>query len=301
MAERTAVTIGFFDGVHLGHRALLQRVRQEADARGLEAVAVTFDLHSLEVLHGQGMRPTLLTTLEKVEQLQTAGMQRVEVLHFTPEFAAQTGEQFIADYLVGQLRAAYVAVGHDFRFGRGRAYTADDLKQVAGEFGVEVDVLSRVEIGGARVSSSALRELVVEGRVAAVPPLLGRPFSLRGLVVEGRRMGRSIGFPTANLAVDRRKLLPAHGVYVVQAGEPTEARLGMMNIGLRPTVGGGGVTIEVHLLDYDADLYGATLEVQFLDRLRDERRFDSLEALRQQLERDREAARLVGAAGLTAA
>ncbi len=285
----TALTIGFFDGVHRGHQVLLQRVLAAAARLGARPVAVTFDLHSLEVLHGRGPLKTILTTAEKVALLRACGLDDVVVYHFTPEFAAQSGQEFVENALVAELQARSICVGRDFRFGHHRSCGAADLAALAGRHGVEVDIVDLVGADGHKVGSRAIRAELAVGDVATAAAMLGRPYTLTGTVVEGRRLGRTIGFPTANLAVDPRKIVPEHGVYAVRwAGRP-----GVLNIGVRPTVGGVAETIEAHWLDYSGDLYGATLTVEFVARLRPERRFADLAALQTQIAHDVARARQV--------
>ena len=289
-----AVTIGFFDGVHRGHQRLIERVRAVAAAAGLRPAALTFDLHSLEVLHGHAPLQTILSTAEKAALLESYGLA-VTVLHFTPEFAAQTGAEFVARVLVEQLGARAVVVGRDFRFGRGRACGAADLEALAAAHGVAVTVVDLVDEAGHKIGSRAIRERLAAGEVSSAADLLGRPYSLTGEVVEGRRLGRTIGFPTANLAVDPRKIVPACGVYAVWARLADRRYPAALNLGIRPTVdaGAGAVSIEAHLLDFDGDLYGRTLTVEFVARLRDEQRFDGLPALQRQIAADVTAARAV--------
>lgn len=292
-----AWTIGFFDGVHRGHRVLLQRVLAAAALRGLRAGAVTFDLHSLEVLHGRGPMHTILTTDEKVAALKAAGLAAVEVIHFTPEFAAQTGEQFVEGHLLETLGARYLAVGRDFRFGRDRAWGAVEMRAIAARHGVTTEIVDLVGDDGEKVSSRHIRRLLSEGDVSGAAALLGRPYRLTGTVARGQRLGRTIGFPTANLWLPPRKVVPARGVYAVRAETPHGPATGVMNIGQRPTVHGVGETYEVHLFDFAADLYDQVLAVDLIARLRDERKFDGLPALQAQIAVDCDEARAILAAG----
>ncbi|MCC7493400.1 MAG: bifunctional riboflavin kinase/FAD synthetase [Fimbriimonadaceae bacterium] len=287
----TVVTIGFFDGVHRGHQQLLQRVVAVARGAGLVPAAVTFDLHSLEVVHGRGPLRTILTTAEKVAALRAAGLQRVEVYPFTAEFAQQSGAAFV-ERLVADLRPARILVGHDFRFGRQRACGVAELTACAARQQVAVEAVELLAADGSKVGSRAIREAIEAGQVTLAASLLGRPYRLSGEVVQGQQLGRQIGFPTANLAVDPRKVLPAHGVYAVRASGADElAAAAVLNVGVRPTVSGVGLSIEAHLLDWTGDLYGRTLTLDLLARLRAEQRFDGLPALQAQIARDVAAAR----------
>lgn len=287
-----ALTIGFFDGVHRGHQELLRRVLAAARERGLASLATTFDLHSLEVLHGRGPLRTILTTAEKVATLRSYGVDDVHVFHFTKEFAAQTGQEFVDRVLVEQLGARHIVVGHDFRFGHGRSCGSADMVALAARHKVSVEVVERVTVDGERVSSSALRAAISAGDVALAMRLMGRPYALSGEVVRGEGVGRTLGFPTANLTPDERKLLPATGVYAATAEVAGATRLAVVNIGRRPTVSASGeLSTEAHVLDFAGDLYGCQMTLRFHERLRSERRFTSLDALRSQIERDVAAAR----------
>lgn len=279
-----AITIGFFDGVHRGHQVLLRRVLDAAEERGLVPTAATFDLHSLEVLHGRGPMRTLLTTDEKVAALHAAGMAEVRVFHFTPDFAAQSGREFVDRVLVDEMQAAYLAVGRDFRFGHQRSCGSRDMVELAGAHGVTVEVVDLLGDDRRKISSRDIRAHLEAGRVAEAAALLGRPYHLHGTVVEGCRVGRELGFPTANLRVEARKIVPANGVYAVRA--PDLAAAGVANLGVRPTVSGTGETVEVHLFGFTGDLYGRDLKVEFVARLRDEQRFPDLEALKAQIAED---------------
>jgi len=289
----TALTIGFFDGVHRGHQVLLARARAAADRGRLSPVAVTFDLPRREVIGHRGRQQTIDTIDERVERLLAAGMDRVEVIRFTPSFAQQSGEAFVQATLVEQLGARHVVVGHDFRFGQGRSCGVDDLAEFGRHRGVEVEIVEAQLVDGHRVSSRAVREALLAGDLARAESLLGRRYELRGPVVEGQRLGRQLGFPTANIEVDPRKLLPAPGVYAALIdAEGATSWPAVLNLGYRPTVDGSGrLSIEAHLLDWSGDLYGRLARVAIVARLRDEQRFDGLEALRAAISADCEQAR----------
>jgi len=298
MTRGVALTIGFFDGVHLGHRALLDRTLAAAAARGLGSAAVTFDMHRFEVLRHKPAVQTLTTTEEKRELLLAAGLDAVHVLHFTPEFAAQSGRHFVETTLLGELRARFLVVGHDFRFGHSRACGVSEMATYAARGGVEVESVAPVALDGERISSNAIRRAVLAGDVANAARALGRPYRLSGTVVSGRRLGREIGFPTANLAVDARKVLPAAGVYATRLWLDDGAHDAVTNLGVRPTLDdGAGTSIETHLLDFDGDLYERFVSLDFHHRLRGERRFADLPALAAQIGRDCHAARAALAGG----
>jgi riboflavin kinase/FMN adenylyltransferase len=288
---------GNHDGVHLGHQALIARARRHAEQHGLRTVALTFDPHP-EVVLAPERAPTPLTTLpRRRELLLRAGADEVLVLAFTPELAALTPEAFL-DALRAQ-GARGLVVGPDFRFGRGRAGDLALLERYGQEHGLAVLIEPNLLVDGGRVSSTAIREALRAGAVERACSLLGHLPELEGEVVKGQQRGRTLGFPTANLATEP-VLHPADGVYAVVArmlgdGKAASAsqsalRLGVANLGVRPTVAAGR-SVEVHLFDFDRDLYGARLRVGFVGRIRPEQRFSGLEALRAQIGLDCEAAR----------
>lgn len=290
-AERgVAVAIGNFDGVHLGHRAVLRALAERAGARGLRTAVYTFDPAPTAVVAPARHQPRILPLDDRVRLLAEAGADGVCVEPFDAAYAARPAEWFAAEVLGRRLGARMVSVGYDFRFGAGRAGDVDTLRRLLP--GVEVVHVEAVVVDGAPVSSSRIRKLVAAGEVEAAAALLGRPHRLRGEVVHGDHRGRTIGFPTANVA-NRVELLPAPGVYAVRVGVGgAEAALpGVANVGLRPTFSGTEPRVEVHLLAGGRDLYGAELTVELVRRLREERRFPSVEALVEQIGADAEAAR----------
>ncbi len=271
------VAVGEFDGVHLGHREVI---------RGSDAV-LTFEPHPLRVIRPEAA-PKLLTSLEiKTELIAEMGVEEVVVIPFDEGFAALTPAEFIDRVLVERLGATRVAVGENFRFGH-RA--AGDPALLAADRRFETRIVPLVEVAGEIVSSSHIRGLVWAGEVDLAAKFLGAPFQLQGEVVSGDRRGRELGFPTANIVPDQALVCPGHGVYAARADGVCAA----VNVGVRPTFGTGrAVLIEAYLIDYDADLYGRTLRIEFLQRLRGERRFDSVEALVDQMHRDVELTREV--------
>lgn len=280
------VAVGNFDGVHAGHRALVARAVGLAVERGLPAVGLTFDPHPAAVLRPDTAPGLLQTPDERVAALRAAGLDDVVVRRFDAELAGLSPAAFVADVLVGELGAAVVVVGENFRFGRGAAGDVAVLRTLCAEHGIEVDAVPLVAGAEGPVSSSRLRAELAEGDVAAVAAALGRPFALDGAVVHGEGRGRTIGIPTANVAVDAARLLPADGVYAcraagIDAAGAAVAAPAVVNVGRRPTFDGAGRTVEAHLLDVpaDLDLYGGWLRLEFLARIRGERRFDGPEAL----------------------
>ncbi len=284
-----AACLGNFDGVHLGHRSLFAEARRHGDA-----VAVTFQPHPGKVLQPD-LAPKLITLLpRKLELFAEAGLAAAVVQPFSLEYARTPPEQFEA-MLLDSLQARHLVVGADFTYGERRRGTVDSLRAAAAARGAELHLVPALAVDGVVVSSSKVREYLLEGRVVAAQRLLGRYFDLDGTVVPGQGRGRTIGVPTANVDTES-DLRPAPGVYAVRVqvrGEASRWLPGAANIGVKPTFGAGEVTIEVHLLDYSGDLYGRGLRVQFLDRLRAEQRFGSAAELVTQIHRDLEAARTV--------
>ena len=306
-------TTGFFDGVHTGHRLVIERLVSLAHARGDESLIVTFWPHPRAVLQDGARELRLLTSLEEKKALLTAlGVDRIEVLDFTRAFASLTAEQYLRDVLRDRFGVTTLLMGYDNRLGSDRL-TASSLTPLAQSIGIELielpalslhdgpsfraeskpDHLSfRAESRNLEVSSTKIRRALQDGRIEDATSMLGYGYSLTGVVVAGNRMGRTIGFPTANLRpYEPLKLIPARGVYAVEAEVLGKRYRGMTDIGTRPTVGGTIPTIETHILDFDEDIYGLPLTITFLRRLRDEIHFPSLEALKQQLLLDREACR----------
>ena len=281
-------TTGFFDGVHCGHRLVIERLVSAAKARGDESLVVTFWPHPRAVLQDGARDLRLLTTLgEKRSMLERLGVDRIEVLDFSRDFAALTAERYLREVLQERFGVTTLLVGYDNRLGSDRL-TAASLLPLARRFGMEVVELPPL----GDISSTKIRHALEAGRVEDAAGMLGYGYSLEGAVVAGNRLGRTIGFPTANMQLyEPLKLIPARGVYMVQAEVLGKSYRGMTNIGTRPTVGGTIPTIETHLLDFDEDIYGLPLCITFLRRIRDEIRFPSLEALKGQLETDREACR----------
>lgn len=291
--SRTVVTIGNFDGVHLGHRAILERVRQRAREVGGQAVAVTFNPHPVKVLRPEVNLPLLTTQDQKLKLLTDAGLDAVVVLPFSLSFAALPAREFVRQYFCERLRAREVVVGHDYCFGRGREGNIDLLREMGAVHGFTVQVVWAVEVQGAVVSSSLIRAMLRLGKVTEAGRLLGRPYGVTGRVVQGKGRGaKLLGVPTANILTPN-ELLPASGIYAVWVSRGDAVLPGVANIGTCPTFDNAELSLEVHLLDFSGDLYGEPLEVQFVARLREEQRFSSLEALAAQIHADIAVARQV--------
>ena len=288
----TAVTVGSFDGVHSGHQAVLAELIRQAKARQLESVVITFDRHPLEVVNPEAA-PRLLTLAgEKHALLLEAGVDRVELLPFTAELSRLAPEEFTRDVLLARFGMRYLVLGYDHGFGRGRSGDVELLRWLGANERFSVDEVEAIRDGTEPISSSRVRTALAHGDLASAARWLGRPYSFMGTVQRGAGRGRTIGIPTINLASpDPRKLLPPDGVYGVRVNWRGTRYGGMMNQGPRPTFGVADRALEVHLVDFDGDLYGETVTVEWIRRLRDVQTFPSRDALVAQLGRDAQAAR----------
>ncbi|MGF1910495.1 bifunctional riboflavin kinase/FAD synthetase [Vibrio kasasachensis] len=286
------LTIGNFDGVHLGHQAVLEQVSQKANTLNLPSMVMTFEPQPLE-LFAKDKAPARLTRLrDKFVQLSKLSLDRLLCVSFNAYFASLTAEEFITDLLVKRLGVKFLVVGDDFCFGHGRKGNFAMLQQAGKEHGFEVVSTQSFCLQQQRVSSTAIRNALAKDDLPAVAEMLGRDYSISGRVSHGRKLGRTIGFPTANIPL-KRCVSPVSGVFVVQAlGLDGQTIGGVANIGQRPTVNGVRQQLEVHLFDFHANLYGKQLEIVLLQKLRDEQKFESFEALKQQIELDAEAARV---------
>lgn len=283
-------TIGFFDGVHRGHRFLIDRVIEEAQRSGMSSAVITFDRHPREVLQTD-YQPDLLSTLdEKLLLLSKTHVDNTVVLHFDASMAALTAHAFMRDVLQGQLKVRKLIIGYDNRFGHNRSEGFDDYVRYGKELGIEVIRADAFLPDDVRVSSSVIRTCLREGRVEEANRLLGYDYTIESRIVSGYQNGRKMGFPTANLDVTRcQQLLPASGVYavLVRLKDSVGWKRGMMNIGHRPTFNGTTTSMEVNLFNFSGDLYGQELLVSFISKIRDERKFDSIDALAEQLQHDK--------------
>ena len=286
-------TIGFFDGVHRGHQAVLARLRQMAAESGLKAMAVTFDRHPRQVVDPSYVPPLITPLDEKLRLLRAEGMDRVEVIGFDRHMADMSARDFMQRVLRDRLGVSRLLIGYDNRFGHNRAEGFDDYVRYGRQKGIDVVQNTPTDIGGRRVSSSMIRRLLASGDVAGAEACLGRPFDIGGTVSHGYEEGRKMGFPTANIQPDSpEQIVPATGVYATRLSVEGGPWLkSMTNIGTNPTFGRTQTTIETHVIDFDGDLYGRRVRLEFRRRLRDERKFASADELRRQLEADRLAAK----------
>ena len=288
----SVVTIGNFDGIHLAHKDLLGKVVEEARKRQCSGVVLTFEPHPQKVLQPDRKPFYLLTTLqEKLKLIEALGIDAVVLIEFTPDFAKTTAEAFVQGILWDKLHLEKLIIGHDTAFGNRKSGNEDFLRGMGQALGFDVEAIDAVQVDGIVVSSTSVRHTLLEGDVRRTMKLLGRPYSLSGTVVKGYRRGSEIGIPTANIE-SQKELVPALGVYAVIAELDGGSHPGVLNIGYSPTFGDNRLTVEVHLLDFPREeLYGKTIDVLFIDRIRDEMKFESPKELVKQIERDIERAR----------
>jgi riboflavin kinase / FMN adenylyltransferase len=288
LAQGATVTVGSFDGVHLGHQAVLREINRRARAAGRASVLVTFDPHPLEVVNPDAAPPLLTTGPERLEILALSPLDYVLLLRFDRHLAGLPPEEFVREVLLQRCAVRELVIGHDHGFGRGRSGDVETLRRLGAVHGFEVDVVDPVEFGAQPVSSSRIRRAVAGGDLASAAAMLGRPYGVVGRVGQGERRGRLLGVPTINLSeVSPRKLLPPDGVYAVRVEWRGGGAGGMMNQGPRPTFQDGRRLLEAHLFGFDGDLYGEWVRIQWVKRLRDIERFDSVEHLKKQLQHDR--------------
>jgi riboflavin kinase / FMN adenylyltransferase len=294
-----AVAIGVFDGVHRGHQDLIRQMLEGAHTRGCQTACVTFDPDPEVVVRPEAASLSLSSIDERIAWLRSLGVDHIEVIRFDQEVANLTPEAFIAR-LLEKFQVTSVWVGSEFRFGHDRAGHVETLKDIGVRCGFDVRAVEPLEYRGRRISASWIRAALAEGNMGLVQELLGRPYAMSGTVVEGMQRGRLLGFPTANVVPPTGRALPADGVYLVQATVAAEGVLegpgegpwhGVVNLGARPTFAEYERLLETHLLDFHGDLYGQTMRVQFLQQLRGIKKFESVDALREQIDRDIEAAR----------
>lgn len=286
--KKTILTLGTFDGVHIGHKKILERITQNTENGKYESLVLTFFPHPRMVLQEKSEIKLLNTIVEKTKLLEETGIENLVIHPFNESFSRLTAEEFVDSILVNQFHIQKIIIGHDHRFGRNRTANIDDLIAFGTQYGFEVEQISAQEIQDVSVSSTKIRKALNEGNMDLANDYLGYEYFLSGEVVKGKQLGRTIGFPTANIQIDEEyKLIPKNGVYVVKAIVNEEAVFGMMNIGFNPTVDGQKQTIEVHLFDFDADIYGQKIEVSLLQYLREEQKFGSVDLLKAQLNQDK--------------
>ncbi len=282
----TVLTLGVFDGLHLGHQRIMQTVVERAKAINAVPTVITFDPHPRAVLHPESAPPLLQTLDQRLANFEVLGIEQAIVIPFDKEFASQPAEDFLANIIRDRLQAREVYLGKGFAFGRGRGGNIELLRRMSGELGFVADEVPEVQLRGQRISSSAIRNLLAEGYVNRTRRMLGRPYGVEGVIIRGNRRGHTIGFPTANLKPHNR-VIPKYGVYATATLVDGKWRRSITNIGVRPTFETEAEpSIESYLFDFDRELYGDVLRVRFLHRIRDERKFNGIDELKAQIEKD---------------
>lgn len=294
-SKKTVLTLGTFDGVHMGHKKILERVTQNTDPEAsggkYESLVLTFFPHPRMVLQGQSDVKLLNTISEKIELFEMMGVQNLVIHPFDESFSKLTAQEFVKTVLVDKFNIQKIIIGHDHRFGRNRTANIDDLITFGKEYGFEVEQISVQEIKEVSISSTKIRNALTEGNMALANEYLGYDYFLTGTILKGKQLGRTIGFPTANLQIEEEyKLIPRNGAYVVKSSINQKTVFGMMNIGYNPTVGEGNLSVEIHYFDFEADLYDQKISVSILEYLRPEQKFDSVDLLKTQLEKDKKTA-----------
>jgi riboflavin kinase/FMN adenylyltransferase len=282
----TVLTLGVFDGLHLGHQQIMRQVVGRASAVAAVPTAITFDPHPRAVLHPESAPPLLQTLDQRLAGLEFLGIEQAIVIPFSREFAAQPAEEFLQNIIHDRLHASEVYLGKGFAFGKNRGGNIDLLRTMSNSLRFVADEVDEVRLRGQRISSSRIRELLAEGRVNRARRMLGRPYGVEGVIIRGLRRGHTIGFPTANL-MPHNRVIPRYGVYATATLIDGTWRRGVTNIGVRPTFETAAEpSIETYIFDFDGDLYGDVLRVRFLQRIRDERKFSGIDELKAQIEKD---------------
>ena len=283
----TVITIGTFDGVHVGHQKIIERLIASAKMSGMESAILTFFPHPRMVLQKESGIQLINTIEERVQLLEKTGIDHLIIHPFTHQFSRLTALEFVRDILVNKLKAKKVVIGYDHRFGRNRTADITTLREFGKQFDFEVEEIGKQDIEEVAVSSTKIRKALLEGRVEKANRYLKTPFTLTGTVEKGKGLGKGFGYPTANLKIEEDyKLIPKNGVYVVRAEIDEIPYFGMMNIGFNPTVGGGKKSIETHFFLLDKDLYGKKLQIEMLTWIRDEKKFENIDALKRALKQD---------------
>ena len=286
--KKSVVTIGTFDGVHIGHKKILERIIFNAKELNCESVVLTFFPHPRMVLQDNSVVQLLNTVDEKTLLLEKTGIDNLIIHPFNQEFSRLTAEEFVRQILVNQLNIRKIIIGYDHRFGRNRTANINDLIVFGEEYGFEVEQISAQEINDNAVSSTKIRNAILEGNITLANNYLGYNYFFSGIVVKGKQLGRTIGFPTANIKINEDyKLIPKNGVYIIKSNYDKKTIFGLMNIGTRPTVEGTNQTIEVFFLDFDKTIYDETLTIEIIEFIREEQKFDSLNDLKSQINEDK--------------
>ncbi|MFV8371800.1 bifunctional riboflavin kinase/FAD synthetase [Flavobacterium sp. LB2P74] len=289
--KKTILTLGTFDGVHIGHKKILKKLTQNTENQKYESLVLTFFPHPRMVLQEHSDIKLLNTIDEKIGLLEKIGIENLVIHPFDAAFSRLTAEEFVSTILVDRFHIQKIIIGHDHRFGRNRTANIDDLIAYGKEYGFEVEQISVQEINDISISSTKIRNALLEGDMALANDYLGYNYFLTGSIVKGKQLGRTIGFPTANLKIEENyKLIPQNGVYIVKSIIDKQTVFGMMNIGFNPTVDGQKQSIEIHYFDFNTDLYNQKISVSILQRIRSEQKFESVGLLKEQLEKDKKTA-----------
>jgi riboflavin kinase/FMN adenylyltransferase len=289
--KKTILTLGTFDGVHIGHKKILNKLTQNTENEKYESLVLTFFPHPRMVLQEHSDIKLLNTIAEKIDLLEKIGIENLVIHPFDETFSRLTAEEFVSSILIDRFHIQKIIIGHDHRFGRNRTADIDDLIAFGKQYDFEVEQISVQEINEISVSSTKIRNALLEGDMTLSNEYLGYDYFLTGTVIQGKQLGRTINFPTANLKIEENyKLIPKNGVYIVESIINEKTVFGMMNIGFNPTVDGQNQSIEIHYFDFNADLYNQEIRVSILQRIRSEQKFESVDLLKEQLEKDKKTA-----------
>lgn len=286
--NKTIVTLGTFDGVHIGHKKIIEKLIQNASHCDCESLVLTFFPHPRMVLQESSEIKLLNTIEERSELLKDSGLDNLVIHPFDQAFSRLSAEEFVSDILVNQFNVRKIIIGYDHRFGRNRTANIDDLISFGEKYDFDVEQISAQEIDAVSISSTKIRNALTDGNVTLANDYLGYKYQLTGTVIKGKGLGRTLNFPTANLQIkENYKLIPKNGVYIIQSLIDDKMIFGMMNIGFNPTVNGDNQSIEIHFFDFDSNLYDKKIQIQLLNRIRDEVKFDTIEHLQEQLQKDK--------------
>ena len=286
--KKTIVTIGTFDGVHIGHKKIIAKIVQNCKSENLESIILTFFPHPRMVLNENSDIKLLNTIDEKSELLAINGIQNLVIQNFNTAFSQLSAEEFVADVLVKQLNIQKIIIGHDHRFGKNRSANIDDLIVFGKKYNFDVEQISVKEIDDVAISSTKIRNAIQEGKITLANEYLGYNYQILGKIIKGKQLGRTIGFPTANIELEEDyKLLPKFGVYIVKSILENKTVFGIMNIGIKPTFSENKITLEAHFLDFDADLYDKIITVSIIEFIREEQKFENIKTLKIQIQKDK--------------
>ena len=287
-AENTILTLGIFDGVHLGHRKIIEKLKKKAAILNCRNLVITFSPHPRNVISGKRDLMLLTTIKEKIKLLEEIGVENLLIINFTKEFSQLSSEKFFNDYIIEKIGIKEIVVGYDHHFGKGRSGDINTLRKMGMEFGFDVTSVEPFKIDNEAVNSTKIRKALAEGNIKIANSFLGREYSFGGIVVEGDKRGRELGFPTANIFVDDEKLLPMMGIYAVEFLFDDEKHKGLLSIGIRSTFyDSGKIVVEVYLYDFSRDIYNKKITVRIIDWVRGEEKFTSAEALVEQMQKDK--------------